>query len=159
MTPPELYAYLDGMGISYEVEEHAPVFTIDEMRELGIKGSVCKNLFLRDAKGRQHFLVVLPGDRQADLGALAAALGSSKLSFASEDRLMKHLGLTKGSVTPLAVIQDPDHTVQVLLDESLTGMDRLGVHPLVNTATLWISGADLLRFVRSCGNPVKIVSI
>ena len=158
MTPPELYAYLDGMGISYEVEEHAPVFTIDEMRELGIKGSVCKNLFLRDAKGRQHFLVVLPGDRQADLGALAA-LGSSKLSFASEERLMKHLGLTKGSVTPLAVIQDPDHTVQVLLDESLTGMDRLGVHPLVNTATLWISGADLLRFVRSCGNPVKIVSI
>ena len=159
MTPPELYAYLDGMGISYEVEEHAPVFTIDEMRELGIKGSVCKNLFLRDAKGRQHFLVVLPGDRQADLGALAAALGSSKLSFASEERLMKHLGLTKGSVTPLAVIQDPDHTVQGLLDESLTGMDRLGVHPLVNTATLWISGADLLRFVRSCGNPVKIVSI
>ena len=159
MTPPELYAYLDGMGISYEVEEHAPVFTIDEMRELGIKGSVCKNLCLRDAKGRQHFLVVLPGDRQADLGALAAALGSSKLSFASEERLMKHLGLTKGSVTPLAVIQDPDHTVQVLLDESLTGMDRLGVHPLVNTATLWISGADLLRFVRSCGNPVKIVSI
>ena len=159
MTPPELYAYLDGMGLSYEVEEHAPVFTIDEMRELGIKGSVCKNLFLRDAKGRQHFLVVLPGDRQADLGALAAALGSSKLSFASEERLMKHLGLTKGSVTPLAVIQDPDHTVQVLLDESLTGMDRLGVHPLVNTATLWISGADLLRFVRSCGNPVKIVSI
>ena len=159
MTPPELYAYLDGMGISYEVEEHAPVFTIDEMRELGIKGSVCKNLFLRDAKGRQHFLVVLPGDRQADLGAVAAALGSSKLSFASEERLMKHLGLTKGSVTPLAVIQDPDHTVQVLLDESLTGMDRLGVHPLVNTATLWISGADLLRFVRSCGNPVKIVSI
>ena len=159
MTPPELYAYLDGMGISYEVEEHAPVFTIDEMWELGIKGSVCKNLFLRDAKGRQHFLVVLPGDRQADLGALAAALGSSKLSFASEERLMKHLGLTKGSVTPLAVIQDPDHTVQVLLDESLTGMDRLGVHPLVNTATLWISGADLLRFVRSCGNPVKIVSI
>ena len=159
MTPPELYAYLDGMGISYEVEEHAPVFTIDEMREMGIKGSVCKNLFLRDAKGRQHFLVVLPGDRQADLGALAAALGSSKLSFASEERLMKHLGLTKGSVTPLAVIQDPDHTVQVLLDESLTGMDRLGVHPLVNTATLWISGADLLRFVRSCGNPVKIVSI
>ena len=159
MTPPELYAYLDGMGISYEVEEHAPVFTIDEMRELGIKGSVCKNLFLRDAKGRQHFLVVLPGDRQADLGALAAALGSSKLSFASEERLMKHLGLTKGSVTPLAVIQDPDHTVQVLLDESLTGMDRLGVHPLVNTATLWISGADLLRFVRSCGNPVKIESI
>ena len=159
MTPPELYSYLDGMGISYEVEEHAPVFTIDEMRELGIKGSVCKNLFLRDAKGRQHFLVVLPGDRQADLGALAAALGSSKLSFASEERLMKHLGLTKGSVTPLAVIQDPDHTVQVLLDESLTGMDRLGVHPLVNTATLWISGSDLLRFVRSCGNPVKIVSI
>ena len=159
MTPPELYSYLDGMGISYEVEEHAPVFTIDEMRELGIKGSVCKNLFLRDAKGRQHFLVVLPGDRQADLGALAAALGSSELSFASEERLMKHLGLTKGSVTPLAVIQDPDHTVQVLLDESLTGMDRLGVHPLVNTATLWISGADLLRFVRSCGNPVKIVSI
>ena len=67
---------------------------------------------------------------------------------------MKHLGLTKGSVTPLAVIQDPDHTVQVLLDESLTGMDRLGVHPLVNTATLWISGGrstSICPFLRQSG--------
>lgn len=159
MTPPELYAYLEDLGITYETEEHAAAFTIDEMRAMGMNGPVCKNLFLRDAKGRQHFLVVLPGDKQADLRALAEALGSSKLSFASEERLMKHLGLTKGAVTPLAAIQDPDHTVQIVLDETLIGMDRLGVHPLVNTATLWMAGADLLRFIQSCGNPVKILSI
>ena len=103
--------------------------------------------------------MVLPGDKQADLRALAEALGSSKLSFASEERLMKRLGLTKGDVTPLAAIHDPDHTVQIVLDETLIGMDRLGVHPLVNTATLWMAGADLLRFIQSCGNPVKILSI
>ena len=85
----KVFARLEELGVSYEVTEHPAVFTIGEMDALGLtaKGEVCKNLFLRDAKGRRHFLVVVPGEARADLRALAAQLESSKLSFASAERL------------------------------------------------------------------------
>ena len=90
----KVFARLEELGVSYEVTEHPAVFTIGEMDALGLtaKGEVCKNLFLRDAKGRRHFLVVVPGEARADLRALAAQLESSKLSFASAERLEKYLG-------------------------------------------------------------------
>ena len=144
MTPPELYAYLDGMGISYEVEEHAPVFTIDEMRELGIKGSVCKNLFLRDAKGRQHFLVVLPGDRQADLGALAAALGyplllDYLLAAGDGQRLRGHLLGDGGAGRGVRVVPDPHRGDQAVVaaDEGVVPDDGavLAVPVVIGDAT------------------------
>ena len=98
----KVFDVLERLGIQVEWEEHPPVFTIDEMDDLGISGRGCvvKNLFLRDAKGKRHFLVVLAKDKQADLKGLQERIGCSKLSFASEDRLKKHLDLTKGAVTP-----------------------------------------------------------
>ena len=101
---------LDALGIAYEKIDHPAVYTIDEMDNLGItfKCNVVKNLFLRDAKGKRHFLVVLDKDKKADLAGIRGQLGCSKLSFASEDRLMKHLQLTKGAVTPLGVFGNPE---------------------------------------------------
>ena len=109
----KVFARLEELGVSYEVTEHPAVFTIGEMDALGLtaKGEVCKNLFLRDAKGRRHFLVVVPGEARADLRALAAQLESSKLSFASAERLEKYLGLKQGEVTPLGVLNDADAAV------------------------------------------------
>ena len=147
MAPPELYAYLDGMGISYEVEEHAPVFTIDEMRELGIKGSVCKNLFLRDAKGKRHFLVTCEESKKVDLKSLGRQLGAGNLSFASEDRLEKYLGVKQGGVTPFGLMNDTDHAVEFFIDKDLTRCKSLGIHPLENTATVFLSFKDLDKFL------------
>lgn len=155
------YRLLEERGIVYQVSQHPAVFTIQEMEELGItaQGMVCKNLFLRDDKGRRHFLVVVRQDKQADLKKLAALLGSSRLGFASEERLMKYLGLTKGSVTPLGIWQDESRQVEVVLDEDLQEEELLGVHPCVNTATLWLRFADLFSLLREHGNPMRLVKI
>lgn len=81
-----------------------------------------KNLFLRDAKGKRHFLVVLDKDKRADLKALQEQLSCSKLSFASEERLKKHLGLSRGSVTPLGILNDAQGMVELVFDRiSLAG--------------------------------------
>ena len=147
---------LKELNIEYRLVEHQPVYTIDEMNELGIcrQVDVCKNLFLRDDKGRKHFLVVLRNDKQANLKEIAEKIGSSKLGFASVERLDKFLGLEKGSVTPLGVINDRDSAVVVVLDSDLEHCEILGVHPNENNATVFMSYADLCSYIRHFGNSI-----
>ena len=154
-------ARLDALGVAYELTEHPAVFTSEEMERLGLTnvGMVCKNLFLRDAKGRRHFLVVIPGNCRADIKSIEAQLGSARLSFASAERLKKHLGLTAGEVTPLGVVNDADAAVEVVFDRSLEGNPRVGVHPNDNTATVWLAFDDLLRVVRGNGNTVHFITL
>lgn len=149
---------LNELGIVYELAEHRAVYTIEEMAATGIEsmGEICKNLFLRDAKGKNHFLVLISGHKQANLNLIAEKLGSSKLGFASEERLMRYLGLTRGAVTPFGLINDTDKAVTVVLDSELAKRQRLGFHPNVNTATVFLSYAGLMRFIENCGNPVVI---
>ena len=113
----------------------------------------------RDAKGRRHFSVVIKAEKKADLKDLQAQIGSAQISFASEERLMKHLGLTKGAVSPLGVINDKNAEVEVYYDRDLIGNPCIGVHPNDNTATVWISFEDLQRFIKSNGNEFGFVSL
>lgn len=161
LTKEEVHAKLDAMGISYETVKHGPVYTIDEMKLIeGMKiEDVCKNLFLRDEKGKRHFLVVLDEAKSADLKSIRAQIGSTRLSFASEERLMDHMGLIRGAVTPLGVLNDCAADVEVLIDEDLRGRSHLGVHPCDNTETLWLSYADLEKIIKSCGNSLKFIKI
>lgn len=156
-----VYDALSRQSIAYTVMEHPAVYTMEEMEKLHIteEGEVVKNLFLRNAKGKIHYLIVLPGDKKADLKGIAAKLGSTALSFASEQRLEKYLGLSKGSVSPLGVINDAAHEVIVAFDKSLEGKERIGVHPNENTATLWLRFEDLKRFVESCGNQALLLDL
>ena len=151
--------HLKQLGVSFEEIRHPAVFTVEEMDKLGInqQGMICKNLFLRDAKGKNHFLAVVREDKRADLKSLSEKLGSSHLSFASEERLMKYLGLTKGSVTPLGVLNDEGRAVTVIFDNDLRFEKRLGVHPNDNIATLWISFDDLKRVVENHGNKIVMM--
>ncbi|GHS95960.1 prolyl-tRNA editing protein proX [Synergistales bacterium] len=152
---------LDEMGIAYEIDSHEPVYTIEAMESLGLdkKGDVVKNLFLRDAKGKRHFLVLLQKDKTADLKAIRAILGCSALSFASEERLEKYMKLTKGAVSPLGVINDTEHAVEVVVDRDLTNKARLGVHPNDNTATIWLSWDSLKKIIESNGNGIRVINL
>lgn len=154
-------AYLDEQGISYEKMEHKAVFTMEEMDEAGIsaRGGVVKNLFLRDGKGKNHFLVVVPEEKRVDLNALSDQLGASKLSFASAERLEKYLGVLQGAVSPLGVLNDKDHVVKVFFDRDLTHSRGLGVHPNDNTATVWISYRDLKKLMEDLGNEVSCIKV
>ena len=152
---------LEELGIPFEVEEHEPVYTIEDMDALGItqRGLVAKNLFLRDAKGKRHFLVLIPGEKHADIKKVEKQIGCTHLSFASDERLMKHMKLTKGSVTPFGLLNNAEHTVEVCIDKGLMGKPRLGFHPNTNTATLWLSYQDLMKFIKDCGNKVHNVNL
>lgn len=152
---------LDRQGIGYKMEEHPPVFTIEDMENLGLSqhGAIVKNLFLRDSKGRRHFLVMLREDKHANLNVLMKKLQSTKLSFASDDRLEKYLGLTKGAVTPFGILNDEDCAVEVVFDKDLRGKESLGVHPNENTATLFLPFGDIEQVVKEHGNEVKYIKI
>jgi Ala-tRNA(Pro) deacylase len=154
-------ARLAELGIAFERHEHPPVATVDEAKQhwAGIDATHCKNLFLRNQKGNRHYLVVLEHSKKADLRAVADQIGDGKLSFASPERLLTHLGLTPGSVSPFGLINDRDHAVRVVLDRDLKSATRVSFHPNINTATYVVSAADFARFLDACGNSVRHVTI
>lgn len=156
---PDLYQILDELAIPYEKFEHEPFYTCEDAEALYSKldGGHSKNLFLRNASGKQHYLVIVDYKKRVDLKALGQSLGE-KLGFASEERLFKYLGVTPGSVSPFGLIHDADHHVKVLLDADLLQHDWLHYHPLVNTATLRIARADLLKFLEWRGSEVLFFS-
>lgn len=155
-----ILAALDGRGISYELVEHGAVYTIEEMDALPLPHAeaVVKNLFLRDAKGRRHFLVSLQKEKRADLKTLGGTLGV-KLSFASEERLGMLLGLEKGAVTPLGILNDEQRAVEVLFDADIQAMPLVGVHPGENTASVFLSPSDLVGLIQAHGSPFSWVSL
>lgn len=162
LTKGQVIEKLQEAGVPFEVTEHAPVYTIDEMAAIFTAKDmkdVAKNLFLRDGAGKRHFLVVLREDKTADLKAIKAQLGSSRLSFASPERLMQYLGLTRGAVTPLGILNDQDHEVEILFDEDLKDRRRLGFHPCDNTATVWLSFASLKKIIDRQGNKFRFIKI
>lgn len=114
---------------------------------------------MKNSNGKKHYLVVLKGDKKADLKSIKSQINSTALSFASEERLEKHLGLSKGSVTPLGIINDEEHLVNIVLDEDLKKEEIIGVHPNVNTSTVFISYNDLIKFINSFGNEIFYVNI
>lgn len=156
----EVKAFLEEKKIAFEWVEHKAVYTIEEMQELGLESmdEIAKNLFLRDQKGKRHFLVVIRGDKQANLKELGEKLGSGKLSFASEERLEKYLKLKKGAVTPLGVLNDDTCAVEIYFDEDFLGMEKIGVHPNDNTASVYLKPEALLALIREHGNRLEILS-
>ncbi len=163
MTPQEasVVARLTELGIPFTSHHHPPVATVEEASAhwTGIDATHCKNLFLRNQKGSRHYLVVLTASKKADLKAVAEQIGDGKLSFASPERLLAHLGVTPGSVSPFGLINDRERAVRVVLDRDFRTSSRLAFHPNINTATFTIAAADFQKFLDACGNPVQEVVI
>lgn len=152
---------LDKLGILYIRHEHPAVATVEEAEKhwTDLKGTHCKNLFLRNSKGNRHYLVIAPVTRGIDFKRLNAALGEDRLSFASPERLRRWLGLEPGSVSPFGLLNDETREVRVVCDEALRGSRALGFHPNVNTATLEISLDDFEKFLASRGNFVRWIEL
>ncbi len=155
----EIYSLLEEKGISHKIVEHEAVFTMEAMEQAGINqfGCICKNLFLRDAKGRQHFLVSVPDEQRVDLKALGEQLGTSKLSFASAERLEKYLGLTQGSVSPFGILNDESRSVIFVAAHAFESEGVIGIHPNDNTATVFLSFADVKALIEEHGNKVVMI--
>lgn len=146
-----LYEILNKLNIKYDEIEHDAVYTVEEANKIEamIEGIGCKNLFLTDKN--KYFLYVLKDDKRADLKELAKYLNVLRLSFGNEDKLMELLGLTKGSVTPLGIINDKDNEVTIILDKDLVGC-KLLCHPNTNTKTMNIEYDDLIKLIEYTGH-------
>lgn len=160
VTMTDIYQILSELAIPYTRYDHPAVFTVEESEQVcgDIPVAHTKNLFLRNRKGDKHFLVVVSITKRADLKKLEALL-EEKVSFASPERLLKYLGVTPGSVTLLGLVNDVDREVSVIIDKELWENEILGMHPLINTATLGIKRTDLERFLAARGNHVRFVTL
>jgi len=150
----KVYEVLKSLEIPFEVHFHPPVYTVEEAEEHwgDVKGTHCKNLFVRNKKGNRHYLVILESSKRADLKELNRQLGEDRLSFASPERMMRFLGLEPGAVSPFGLINDSGKEVQVVVDKDLKTADWVSFHPNVNTATLTLSFEDFERYLEWCGN-------
>jgi Ala-tRNA(Pro) deacylase len=153
----KVYEVLRSLEIPFEVHHHPPVYTVEEAEEHweNVKGTHCKNLFVRNKKGNHHYLVILESSKRADLKELNRQLGEDRLSFASSERMMRFLGLEPGAVSPFGLINDSGKEVQVVVDKDLRTADWVSFHPNVNTATLTLSFEDFERYLEWCGNSLR----
>lgn len=159
-TRADLMAALARLGIEAKTVDHPPVFTVAESEavERSIPGGHTKNLFLKDAKGKL-FLVVAESHTKVDLKALAARLGAGRFSFGKPDLLMEVLGVTPGSVTAFAVMNDTAERVSMVIDEKLMRFETVNCHPLENAATTNIARTDLFRFLSACKHEPRIAPL
>ncbi len=151
---PELYTLLDSLEIPFEYYAHPAAPTVEEAAQYwkDLDAFHCKNLFFRNHKGNRHYLVILEHRKVLEIKRLEQSLRQGKLSFASPKRLMKHLGLTPGSVTPFGLINDTEKHVHVFLDETLQQAHSISFHPCINTASLVVPYEGFIRFLSHCGN-------
>ena len=161
MDTRQLLEFLDHHRISYNFHEHVAVYTSQQARELiePLPGVSAKNLFLRDKKGKRHFLLTVDDKKTVNLKVLAVEQGISGLSLASPERLMTHLGVTPGAVSLMALVNDTGGNVDVLIDQDLWSADALHAHPLVNTATLVIPLEGIKSFLAATNHSPKLVKI
>ena len=146
----EVYKYLDSLNIKYKKVEHKAVFTMEEMSKLNLEdeSEVVKNLFIRDDKKQNYYLILVKGDKRVNLKELRNNLGLRPLTFASEEDLEIYLGLKKGSVTILGILNDTEHKVKVLIDKDIKVFKEIGAHPNENTASIWLTLEDIEKILK-----------
>ena len=160
MTKEGTYKYLKEHNVAFEITEHGAVFNMEELKsvELPYPEADAKNLFVRDDKKRNYYLITVKGDKRVDLKDFRRKHELRPMSFASADELMEIMKLYPGAVSPLGLLNDDDHKVKFFLDEAF-GAGLIGVHPNDNTATIWLQATDLVRIIKEHGNSVELVNL
>ena len=158
-TRQKVFNRLNKLDIRFEVHEHPPLDTIEIALEYWkhIDSMHCKNLFFRNHKGNRHYLVIIKDTTPFSIRSLEQKLKQGKLTFGSEKRLLKYLGVKPGSVSPFGLINDGDQHVHLFLDEQLRSADKISFHPNDNTASLVISYPDFIRYLDDSGNGYEFI--
>ena len=158
----EIYDYLKANDILHEITEHAAVFNMEELDAVELPYPDCdaKNLFVRDDKRRNYYLITVKGDKRVDLKEFRKIYGTKPLTFVKPDELTDILGLIPGTVSPFGLLNDVEKKVVFYIDAAFMGDKGLiGIHPNDNTATVWLKAEDLIRIIENHGNEVHVVEI
>ena len=158
---PQVYETLNRLGIAFDYYEHpeAPTIEIAAQFYRGEGTTLCKNLFFRNHKGNRHYLVIMDSRHPMDIHDLEHRLHQGKLSFASEERIMRYLGVRPGSVSLFTLVNDANHEVTLFVDRNLLDATKVSFHPNDNHASLVISVEDMMKFIKSIGNPYEILDL
>ena len=162
MTKEEVYKKLNELNIEYRVVNHKAVFAMEDVINENIEPfeNIVKNIFIRDDKKINYYLVLVSHNKKVNLKELRNKLNSRPLTFASEEDLYKYLGLTKGSVSPLGILNDKNNLVKVFIDSYFINKENIiGVHPNDNTMTIWLRTNDLINIIKEHGNIIQVVDI
>ncbi len=160
MNKSETYEFLDSKGIKYEITEHKAVFNMGELEQVSLPYPEwdAKNLFVRDDKKINYYLITVKGNKRVDLKKFRKVHGLRALSFASAEDLLEYMKLTPGSVTPLGILNDAEHKIRFYLDSDFKD-NIIGVHPNENTATVWLRASDLMNLLREHGSTAEYTEI
>lgn len=162
MNKQEIYNFLEDHNIWYEITDHKAVYNMEELSDIIVPypEADAKNLFIRDDKKQNYYLITVRGNKRVDLKEFRRNNNTRPLSFASEADLLKIMGLTPGSVTPLGMLNDKDLRGQFYIDRDFFNNSHIiGVHPNDNTATIWLKVSDLCDVIREHGNKVNIIDM
>lgn len=158
MNKQDIYDFLNEKGIHHEVTEHGAVYNMEEMDavEMPHKDRLAKNLFVRDDKKENYYLITVRGERRVDLKEFKRTFGTRHLTFAGEEDMKRLLGVLPGSVSPFGLLNDSEHKVRFFIDRSfMEGDGLIGIHPNDNTATVWLNIDDLLSIILEQGNEIQ----
>ena len=162
MNKEEVYDFLKKKNIKFEVDEHIPVFNMNDLKRVSLKypNYNGKNIFVRDDKKENYYLVTVLGNKKIDLKKFRIENGLRHLSFASDVELYNYLKLIPGAVTPLGLLNDKDKVVKFYIDENFfKDPFIIGVHPNDNSATVWLNVNDLVSVIKNNGNEVHLTKI
>lgn len=157
-----IYTYLTDQNIKFEVIEHDAVYSMDELGscELPHKEYDAKNLFIRDDKKNNYWLITVRGNKRTDLKAFRKMYETRPLKFCDEAELKEKLGLYPGAVSPFGLLNNDDNDVVFVMDEDFFKDEQLiGCHPNDNTVTVFLDSNDLKNLVKKSGNIVQVINI
>ena len=157
-----VYELLDRLSIPYDRLDHEAAETMEVCREIDelLGALMCKNLFLCNRQGTSHYLLMMPGDKPFRTKELSAQIKSSRLSFASPERMLEYLDILPGSVSVMGLMNDREGRVCLLIDEEVLRNEYVGCHPCVNTSSLRLRTADLIdRFLPAVGHSYQTVHL
>lgn len=160
LTKPDVYKLLQDRGIPYQNFDHAPIVSVEDGDRLGIHHGELdtRSLLLRDRKHRDFYLVTLPCHKELDLDLLRRRLPCKRLSLADADELEKYLGVQRGWVNPLSILNNEERNVVMVFDAALAGQ-HIGYHPMANDATIFVSLDDTCRLLKEHGNQVILCDL
>lgn len=153
----EIYKYLNDRKINYEITNHQAVYNMDELDDVDLpyKEFDAKNLFVRDDKKNNYYLITVKVDKRVDLKEFRKKYHTKHLSFAKEEELLSILNLTSGSVSPLGLLNDKEKKTIFFIDNYFEDNSLIGIHPNDNTATIWLKAKDLITIIEEQGNQVS----
>ncbi|MHA1646691.1 MAG: prolyl-tRNA synthetase associated domain-containing protein [Promethearchaeota archaeon] len=155
----KLEEWLSENNIVYSLTEHPAVFTVDQVKQLcnDLPGKHLKNLFVRDTRTDQHYLITIPSEKRLDLNNFRRMIGARKIRFGSPEKLMEYLGLTAGSVSPLGLVNDLHNNVEFIVDQDVWNAKSVSIHPNINTASIEVEQDVFHTIIAKAGHLAKVM--